>query len=355
MREPALLGIGGDAVEAHVVLCWRDVAVLARRRQQGSHQRGHRGLAHRRQIVERGQTRPLFDAAQRLELGRRLLRRGVCRNTARLPMQPAPGRLPSLRRIVGRQQVVWRTPSVLCHCRRRLARVALPQGDELQHVARAFGSIGSAGMGDVEMRDHERAGRHLAHEHLAGFDAVQVGVEVAAGEKARRPHRQGRVLREVEDVGGARTVPARSAGPGVAVLMPAGTGHRTLAHARAVLEGVEGRGVLERFAVVGRTVRRPGELRAEQAAHGAAQHGRFHELAELRNARQHVVARPRRLVLHAVVQLVRHRCVEVARQAGIEHQEAVGEEAPHLVVGQRNGLRCHHVLELGRRAWAYQL
>ena len=64
----------------------------------------------------------------------------------------------------------------------------------------------------------------------------------------------------------------------------------------------------------------PSELRAKQTVQGAAQHRRFHQLPQLRNARQHVVARPRRLVLHAVVQFVRHRGVEIRRQGGIQHE-----------------------------------
>ena len=226
---------------------------------------------------------------------------------------------------------------------RGAARIALPQGDELQHVARAVRAVRCPGVGDVEVRDHHGAGGNVAHEHLARFHAVQVGVEMAAGQQPRRPHRQRHVVGEVEDVDGAWPMPAGAASAGVAVLMPAGARNRTLAHARIVLERIElAAGFLQRFAVVRRAVRRPSELRAKQTAQGAAQHRRLHQLPQLRNARQHVVARPRRLVLHAVVQFVRHRGVEIRRQGGIQHEETVGEETPHLVVRQQNRLLRGH-------------
>ena len=186
-------------------------------------------------------------------------------------------------------------------------------------------------MHHVEVDDEEAAGRHRFEHHAVGRD--RMGVEMAAALHAGGAHRHRRLVGKVEADEEPRRV---MAGPGqraLRILMPAGTGHRTLAHARGV--GIRGRGFgvlrFQRRAAVYGPVRMQVIVRPRQRSDGAMHDGTLQHFVHLRHSRQNVVA-VAAFVFVRVAQLGFDLGVQGRGDVRREAQEAVGDEGPHLGV-----------------------
>ena len=194
-------------------------------------------------------------------------------------------------------------------------------------------------MADIEVRDDRGALRDVAKHDLIRRRQGDVRVEVAAGEQPGRAFGKRRVLREVEQVRGAERMPAAAARLRVPVLVPAGTGDRPGTHPRVVQERIEVVGWIgggQRLAVVGKAVRRPGVVLAEEALHRAVHGGRVQQVGEHRNPGQQVVPQQWGSLVHAHREFGGHRVVEGGFEPRVEGEEAVRHVAPHLLVVEQD-------------------
>ena len=239
---------------------------------------------------------------------------------------------PRRRRVVFGEALLRLAPIRLDVAPGRRVRMARAGEHELHHVARPLRAVGEAGVDHVEVQQKERAGRHVVQNHAGGRD--RIGVEVAAGLNARRPHGHRRVVRKVEADQIAGQVMARPGEGALGVLVPAGTGPGAFAHRRRVGFGGERRvDFAHRRAAVNGAVRMQVVVGPGDGRHGAAHHRAVQDLVHLRDARDDVVAVPG-LLLDDPAQRRVDLLVQCARHVRRQTQEAVGDEPAHLLVVQ---------------------
>ena len=239
--------------------------------------------------------------------------------------QPGPLPLPHRRHVERRQ--VAQLPGIFPMVPARALRLVHPDELELHHEALLLRHVLHLAMPDVVMDQQEAAGRQAArHFRLHGLVRL-AHLVLAAGDHAGRSLLERRRLRHVHDHRPARAMIADAA---------------AIAPVAVLVRDLRRRA---RLVVVQRAMRMHGVIRAEHAGERAGDDRVAEQLADLGAGRQQVVAGIEiGIAADQRIEALVDGAVEALRQARLEQEVAMRDEALHLLVGEQDRRAGHSVL-----------
>ena len=219
-------------------------------------------------------------------------------------------------------------------------RVPRTQANELDHVAGRIGKVGQRRVRDIEIDQKARARLDvIGNERVRIVALSEVRLQVRPRNDPGRAALDRGVLREVEDHCDPGHVIARPGHRNVSVLVPGAVPRRAFSHGRAMLATGKHQfplGLVEWFADVAGSVRTQDVAVAEDAGQGPLDDRGVQYLLQLGNPGQHVVPHVE-LVLGVPLELVEDLTMDLGFEAAVEHQHAIADVAPNLLVVQPAG------------------